>query len=372
MSRAFYNIYYLTFDFSYDNLNLICIKAEKRMNVKDFGYVDDKNVSLFTLKNEFITAEVLNYGGILRNLTVNGKNVVCGFDDIDGYIRDTEYHGSIVGRYGNRIANGKFTLNGNAYILNKNEKGVTHLHGGKVGFNKRMWKAETAIGDDGSQSVVLSLFSPDGEEGYHSNLEVTVTYTLVENKLNINFQAKSDMDTPINLLNHTYFNLCGYDGGDVLSHKLKINADYYAEVDEYLIPVRKAAVERTVFDFRKSKRIGQDICDQNQQLLICGGYDHNYYITQNIEKEFGGKKLYEAAVLSNDGDKMTIYTDMPCVQFYTANYMTADNPFMIGVKQEKNHALCLETQYAPNSPNHGEAILNAGELYDKTTVFVFE
>lgn len=342
------------------------------MGKMDFGYVDGNKISLFTLENEFVQVEVLNFGGILRSLTIDGKNIVCGFEDIDGYIQDTAYHGSIVGRYGNRIADGKFVLNEKEYTLNKNEKGKTHLHGGLIGFNKRLWSAEERSDSDGSQSVVLSLFSSDGEEGYPGNLDVTVTYILLGKNLSIHFEARCDLDTPLNLLNHAYFNLNGVGNGDVLSHELKINADYYAEVNEVLIPVRKAPVEGTAFDFRMTKKIGRDISEQNQQLVFCGGYDHNYYITQKTEKEFGNKKLLEAAVLSSEYCKMHIFTDMPCIQFYSANFMTQDNPFMKDIKQEKNHALCLETQYAPNSPNHGEAILRAGELYDKTTVFVFE
>lgn len=339
-----------------------------------FGSIGNEDIICFTLENDSIKAEILNYGGVLRSLVVNGADVVCGFDDIEGYLADTGYQGAIIGRYANRIENGVFSLNGKEYKLNRNEKGVTHLHGGNKGFDKVVWKCRASQFADGSASVVLDHFSPDGDEGYPGNLQVEVTYTLIGKSLTIHYKAKSDQDTVVNLCNHSYFNLNGFDSGDIYSHVLKINADKYSEVNEYLIPVREADVSGTPLDFHTPKPIGQDIFAKNQQLLICEGFDHNFILTkQNVKSIRAGRKvMHEAAVLSTDKNTMTVYTDMPCLQLYTANFMTGSYPFKNGVKQEKHHALCLEAQFAPNSPNKGEAVLQKGVLYDKATVFAFE
>ncbi|HOJ47560.1 MAG TPA: aldose epimerase family protein [Bacillota bacterium] len=339
-----------------------------------FGKIGNEDIICFTLENDSMKADILNYGGILRSLVVNGADVVCGFDDLEGYLADTGYHGAVIGRYANRIENGVFSLNGTEYHLNRNEKGVTHLHGGNKGFDKAVWKYRASQFADGSASLALSHFSPDGDEGYPGNLQVEVVYTLSGKSLTIHYRAKSDRDTVVNLTNHSYFNLNGYDSGDIYSHVLKINADKYCTVDERLIPVREADVSGTPFDFRTPKPVGQDIFVKNRQLEICGGYDHNFILNkQNVDSIRTGRKvMHEAAVLSAEKNTMTVYTDMPCLQLYTANFMTGERPFKNGVKQEKHRALCLETQFAPNSPNNGEAILKKGVPYDRATVFVFK
>jgi len=257
------------------------------MIIRDFGSIGSDKTSIYLLENKYLRAEILNYGGIIRSLTFGGLNIVCGFNDLDGYITDKDYHGSIVGRYANRIAGGRFTYKGIEYILNKNEKGKTHLHGGTIGFNKKVWSVQHAD----EQRIVLTLSSPAGEEGYPGNLDVRVSYTIADSNLIIDYSARSDADTPLNLTNHAYFNLCGYYGGDILSHVLKINAEYYSEVDEYLIPVKKASVENTVFDFREPKKIGQDFFKPNRQTALCCGYDHNFYISGGCQRIFGNKKL---------------------------------------------------------------------------------
>ena len=344
------------------------------MDIRYFGSVDDREISLFTLKNDRIKAEILNYGGAIRSLVVDGVDVVCGFDEIDGYFFDNAYHGALIGRYANRIADGFFSLNGKEYVLQRNERGVTHLHGGRNGFDKRVWDAVPSVGEDGIQSLELSMYSNDGEEGYPGNLTVTVTYTLTQNGLLIHYYAVGDMDTPLNLTNHSYFNLNGYDGGDIFSHMLKINADFYSPVDNNLIPVNIDKVDGSPFNFKNAKPIGKDIFSPHPQLITCGGYDHNFFINKKSENRMllGDKTLYEAAELSCDDRSISVYTDMPCIQLYTGNYMDGVKPFKNGVKQEKYHALCLETQYMPNSPNNGEAILKAGEIYDKTTAYIFD
>ena len=339
-----------------------------------FGQIGEEDVFCYSLENDYIKAEILNYGGALRSLIVNGVDVVCGFDDIKGYLEDTSYQGAIIGRYANRIKNGSFTLNETEYNLTKNEKGVTHIHGGNKGFDKQIWKAEAVQYSDGNACLILKHFSHDGDEGYPGNLSAEVIYTLTEHSLMIHFKARSNKDTIINLCNHSYFNLNGFDSGDIYSHDLKINAEKYSEVNEMLIPINEADVECTPFDFRVAKLFGNDIFGNHNQLEICSGYDHNYILSKKDSKSIriGRKVLHEAAVLSADKNTMTVYTDMPCLQLYTANFMTGNQPFKNGVKQKKHHALCLETQFAPNSPNKGEAVFRAGELFDKATVFMFE
>lgn len=338
-----------------------------------FGKIGNEDVVCFTLENEYIKAEILNYGGILRSLVVNGVDVVCGFDDIEGYLADSNYQGAIIGRYANRIENGTFTLKGTEYKLAKNEKGVTHLHGGNKGFDKYIWKYQICQYVNGSAALILNHFSPDGDEGYPGNLQAKVTYLLSDRRLMIHYKAKSDKDTVINLSNHSYFNLNGFDSGNIYSHSLRINADKYTVVDKNLIPVGVADVAGTPFDFRTDKLIGKDIFEKNEQLEICGGYDHNFILNKKDLKSIriGRKVMHEAAVLSAEKNTMTIYTDMPCLQLYTANFMTGGHAFKNGVKQEKHHALCLETQFAPNSPNSGEAVTQSHELYDKATIFEF-
>ncbi len=342
--------------------------------VNTFGKIGNKVVKQYTLENSYVKAEILNYGGIIRSLTVGGVDVVCGFDDIESYLSDTSYQGAVIGRYANRISAGVFTLNGVRYALDKNEGGVNHLHGGKFGFDKRLWDAVPEESSDGSKKLRLSLLSPDGEEGYPGNLSVSVVYILYEKMLLINYYAVCDRDTPLNMTNHAYFNICGYGSGDIYSHKLKINAEHYFEVDDNLIPVLKAPVAGTPFDFRIQKEIGRDIRLPHKQLKICGGYDHNFFIEKNEHnaKRICDKTLYEAVELACCEGRMHVYTDMPCIQLYTGNFLDGGDPFKDGVKQKKHHALCLETQYAPDSPNRGEAILKAGETYDKSTAFVFE
>jgi aldose 1-epimerase len=188
---------------------------------RTFGKIGNEDVLCFTLENGYVQAEILNYGGILRSLVVNGVDVVCGFDNIEGYLADTSYQGATIGRYANRIENGTFTLNGTEYILNKNEKGITHLHGGNKGFDKHIWKYRACQYVDGSATLVISHFSPDGDEGYPGNLHTEAIYLLSDHRLMIQYKAKSDKDTVINLCNHSYFNLNGFDSGDIYAHRLE-------------------------------------------------------------------------------------------------------------------------------------------------------
>ena len=338
---------------------------------KRFGVMPDgTTVYSYILENEYIRATILNLGGILHSLTVNGREIVCAYGSVEDILNGEGYHGSIIGRYANRIRDGKFTLNGKEYILAKNEKGITHLHGGNEGFNRKVFQATQVVKPD-REELVLTLFSPDGEEGYPGNLDVSVTYALCGKDFSIHYTAESDADTVLNMTNHAYFNLNGYDSGSVLSHTLRIPADAISAVDEQLIPIAVRPVAGTPFDFNEEKEVGRDINADDEQLRLGGGYDHNFILRRDEPLPFDGKTLYTAAVLKGNDLTMTVYTDCPGVQLYTGNFMNCPIDFKGGVKQIPRNALCLETQFPPDSPNHGEAILRKYEKFDKTTLFRF-
>ncbi|HPE94652.1 MAG TPA: aldose epimerase family protein [Bacillota bacterium] len=308
------------------------------------------------LDNGMISAVVLSYGATLAKLNVCGTDVCCGYDSVEEYENASGYLGATVGRYANRIANGRFSLGDREYVLAKNEKGATHIHGGDIGFDKRIFSL-CAEGD----SAILTYFSPDGEEGYPGNVRVTVKYRLDGMALYIGYEAVSDADTVLNLTNHSYFNLDGAGSLRVLDHTLSINAEQYDAVDERLIPVETRRVAGTPFDFRTPKKIGRDIGKDDRQLAVCGGYDHNFYL-----------KSEEAACLTGKKLGMKVFTDMPCIQLYTANFF--EDGYLLSGKKEKhnNAAVCLETQTAPDSPNRSDsALLRAGEQYRKKTVYLF-
>lgn len=322
------------------------------------------------------TARILTLGGILRSLYMpdrEGKmaDVVCGFDSVEAYLADTSYYGSTVGRYGNRIANGRFTLNGVTYQLAINDRGCNHLHGGLEGFNVKIWDAEPFEGEK-EQGVILTLISEDGEENYPGTLTVKVTYTLTdENELKIRYEATSDKDTILNMTNHSYFNLGGFDSGSVTDQLLQINADTYTEVSDVLIPTGNTpTVEGTAFDFRVAKPIGKDIDADEPQTNIGEGYDHNF----NFTDWDGSLKCQAEMYDEKSGRVMSVLTDQPAIQLYSGNGMGGDIDFKGGVRQVRRGAICLETQHAPDSPNHDEwptTKLLAGEKYDTTTIYAF-
>lgn len=335
------------------------------ISIKKFDTYGGKDVLAYTLTNKngaYVT--ILNYGGIINRLFVpdrDGKlgDVVCGFDSVNDYFEDRgTYTGALIGRYGNRISGGGFTLDGEFYDIANNEKGRWHLHGGWCGFNRRLWDSE-AIQNNGSDSVVLTLFSPHLEEGYPGNLSVKVTYTFDDdNALTIRYEAETDMKTILNMTNHAYFNLNGYDGGSVMEQYLMISADTYDALDDKLIPIGEpVSVEGTEFDFRVSRKITQ-------------GYDHNFQIRGNV----GELRLAAEAYDDKSGRVMTVYTDLPAVQLYTAVGMNGPTLFKGGVPQRLLHAFCLETQYSPDTPNRPylpQCTLSPDEKYDSTTKFVF-
>ena len=333
------------------------------IEVNKFGVFCGNDIMSYTITNKngaYVT--LLNYGGIISKLCVPDRNgvlgdVVCGFDSVNDYFADrSTYTGSLVGRYANRISDGGFTLDGVFYPIANNESGRWHLHGGNCGFNRRIWSAEV---NDSDNSVAFSLYSPHLEEGYPGNLSVKVTYTFDdENALTIRYEAQTDMKTPLNMTNHAYFNLNGYDGGSVLEQELMINADTYDELDDKLIPVGEPVkVEGTEFDFRKMRKIGQ-------------GYDHNFQVNGVL----GELRLAAEAYDGESGRVMTVYTDLPAVQLYTAGGMNGEALFKNGVPQRPFHAFCLETQYSPNTPNRPympQCNITPDEGYDSITRFVF-
>ena len=347
------------------------------INKEFFGKKPDgSEVYAYTLTNKSgASARILTMGGIIANLYMpdrDGKlaDVIFGFDSVDDYLNGGGYQGALIGRYGNRIGSGRFTLNGVTYQLAQNDNGKNHLHGGNVGFNQKLWDAVPFETSD-SCGLILTLISPDGEENYPGKLDVKVTYTLTDkNELKIHYEAESDADTIVNLTNHSYFNLGGYSSGNILDHTLWVDADSITEINGDLIATGKAyPVGGTPFDFRTPEKIGARIEADDPQVKFGGGYDHNF----NLNK---GSTFAKAAELYDEksGRVMSVYTDQPGVQIYTSNMMNGDVKFKGGLSQIPRSAICLETQHAPDSPNHPEfptTTLRAGEKYDTTTVYAF-
>jgi aldose 1-epimerase len=327
-------------------------------------------VEIFTLKNSSgVIVRVITYGCIITSIRTpdrNGKigEITLGFDSLEGYLGRHPYFGALVGRVANRIAAGRFVLEGREYTLACNEKQRNHLHGGNVGFDKRVWKAEELREKD-SVGVRFSYTSPDGEEGYPGQLEVTVTYSLNEaNELSFDYRAVTTKSTPINLTNHTYWNLSGPGSGRIYDHLLSLNCSRYLPVNEQLIPTGKVLpVEGTALDFRKQKAIGRDI----DRLPV--GYDHCYIADGDAEGPAPIARLVDPA----SGRGFQLATTKPAVQLYTGNYLDGTHG-AAGAVFDRHTALCLETEYYPDAVNHPEfppAVLRPGELYAHTTVHRF-
>jgi aldose 1-epimerase len=348
-------------------------EADKKMNLKKnlYGETDGKKVFQYTLTNENgMKVKILNYGGIVTHLFVPDKDghladVVLGYDSLQGYIDKTPYFGAIIGRYGNRIAGGKFSLDGQEYSLARNN-GPNHLHGGIKGFDKVVWESEDFIYPD-SAGVILSYLSVDGEEGYPGNLDVTVIYTLNNNnELKIDYTAATDKATIVNLTHHSYFNLKGQGQGDVLDHMLQIEADRYVPVDETLIPVGELrAVKQSAMDFSTPRAIGRSIGE------VAGGYDHTWVLNR-----FDNDSLYLAARVSEPetGRVMEVFTDQPGMQFYSGNFLDGSITGKQGSVYHKYYGFCLETHHFPDSPNQPDfpsVVLRPGESYETTTIYRF-
>ena len=348
------------------------------INKELFGTHHGCDVYKYTLTNQNgMSVVISNFGATILNINVPDKNgevadVIGGYDDLQSYIEADGYQGAIIGRVGNRICKGKFTLDGIDYDMYINN-GPNHLHGGKEGFDKKIWQV-LSINDSDEPSIRLFLLSKDGEEGYPGNLSVTVTYTLNNNgELSIRYEANTDKKTIINLTNHTYFNLGGYNSGKIYEHELWLDADTYLPTDETLIPTGEIkSVEGTPFDFRISKKIGRDIHLQDNDLIIAGGYDH---CLNFVGGETKLPKLRAKVLHKESGRIMEMYTTQPCVQFYSGNFLTNEKfPFKNNCSQNKQMAFCLETQHMPDSinhPNFTNVILNPTEKYDYTTIYKF-
>jgi len=345
---------------------------------KSFGKTPDgQAVDLYVLTNKTgAEACITNYGGAVVSLKVpdrNGKlaDVVLGYDDADGYVNDKSYFGALVGRYGNRIAHAQFVLDGKTYTLAKNN-GENTLHGGVKGFNKALWTAKILPAKDG-QSLELSYLSKDGEEGFPGNLKVSVIYTLTDtNVLRIVYSATTDKKTVLNLTSHGYFNLAGQGSGDILGHLLTIQADKFTPVDAALIPTGELRdVAGTPFDFRKPTAIGVRIDQDDEQLKLGGGYDHNYVLRRSAGV---GESLAARVVEPGSGRALEVWTTEPGVQFYTGNFLDGKTPGKGGVPYPRRNAFCLETQHYPDSPNQPKfpsVVLNPGERYHTITTYKF-
>ena len=341
-----------------------------------FGKAPDGTpVEIYTLTNaNGVEIKAMTYGCIITSIKTpdrNGKlaDIVLGYDTLDGYLKDSPYFGAVVGRYGNRIAKGQFTLDGKTYKLATNN-GPNHLHGGNKGFDKVVWNASPKTAADGV-GVVFTRTSPDGEEGYPGNLHATVTYTLTDkNELVVEYQATTDKATPINLTQHSYFNLAA-DDGDVLGHQLTIDADRFTPVDATLIPTGElASVAGTPFDFRNSTPIGARINDSNPQLKNGNGYDHNWVLT----RAKGNLEHAARVVEPKSGRTLDVATTEPGLQFYTGNFLDGSIKGKGGRVYKQRSAFCLETQHFPDSPNHPNfpsSILQPGQTYSSKTVFTF-
>jgi aldose 1-epimerase len=331
-------------------------------------------VTMFALTNaNGLELRAMTYGGIITSLKVPDRDgamgdIVLGFGRLDEYVKESPYFGAIVGRYGNRIARGQFTLDGRSYTLAKNN-GPNHLHGGRNGFDKAVWQAAPSAN---GAAVTFSRTSPDGEEGYPGNLQVRVSYTLTDsNELIVDYHATTDKATPINLTQHTYFNLTGDVAGDILGHELTIRADRFTLVDATLIPTGELApVQGTPFDFRKPTAIGARINQPNEQLVNGKGYDHNWVLNRN------GRGLEPAVrvVEPKSGRTLDIATTEPGLQFYSGNVLDGTIRGKGGRAYAHRTGFCLETQHFPDSPNHPafpSTILRPGQEYSTKTVFTF-
>jgi aldose 1-epimerase len=337
---------------------------------------DGKPVELFTLTNPSgMEVRLMTYGGIIVSIRVPDRrglmdDVVLGYDSLAGYVKSSPYFGAIVGRYGNRIAKGHFTLDGKAYTLAVNN-GPNALHGGLKGFDKVVWTAEPIPGDS-SVGVKLSYTSADGEEGYPGTLQATVSYMLrPDNTLAVSYAATTDKPTPVNLTQHSYFNLAGAGRSTIVDQILTLNADHYTPVDSTLIPTGEIApVAGTPFDFRTPTAIGARIDSANQQLRNGGGYDHNFVLTRTAP----GLSLVARVMDPGTGRVLTVTSTEPGVQFYTGNFLDGKITGKGGYVYLRRYGFCLETQHFPDSPNHANfpsTILRPGEQYQSQTVFAF-
>lgn len=333
---------------------------------REFGLLNGKTVNAITIKNEFIEAEILSYGATLRSLKVKDKNgnpvdVCLGYDTLEEYVNSNGYFGATVGRVANRIGDARFTLDGKEYTLAQNN-GKNCLHGGKIGFNKAIWHYS---GSEDETSVMLFLTSPDGDEGFPGNLYVEVTYTVNGNSLEISYKATTDKRTPVNLTNHSYFNLGGHASGDIYAHTLKLNAHLFTEVDDGLIPTgRLASVESTALDFTKETLLGDRL--NCEELSSTKGVDHNFALDK-------GWDIAASLYCEKTGIQMDTVTTLEGVQIYTSGGL-GDRNGKDGAKYSRHNGICLETQHFPdsiNKPQFPSCVLDVGKTWEHTTAYKF-
>ena len=358
-------------------LSSALVATAQSVTKQSFGKTaEGENVDLYTLRNtRGAEAKITNYGGIVVSLKVPDRagkfdDVVLGFNDLDSYLKGHPYFGAIIGRYGNRIAKGRFTLNGVEYKLAVND-GENHLHGGIKAFDKVVWTGSENRTKAGA-AVVLTYRSKDGEEGYPGNLDVRVVYTLTNNnELRIDYSATTDKDTVINLTHHSYFNLAGEGSGDILNHRVTINANRFVPTDAGSIPTGELRnVKGTPFDFLTSHAIGERINQDEEQVKFGKGYDHTWVINGRA----GTLRLAAQADESTSGRQMQVWTTEPGVQFYTGNFLDGTLTGKSGKLYPHRSGFCLETQHYPDSPNQPSfptTTLKKGATYKSTTIYKF-
>ncbi len=358
-------------------LSIVACAALAGCTTASVDVSDFDSIKSYTLKNKNgMVVKITNYGATITSIVVpdregNMADVALGYDNIEGYVNaiDRPYFGAVVGRYGNRIAKGTFSIDGTEYELNTNN-GENHLHGGNMGFDKVVWTAEPV-----ENGVKLSYLAKDGEEGYPGNLKLSVTYTLTDdNEIVMHYEATTDKATVVNVTNHTYFNLAGEGSGSINGHILQINGSKTTPVDAGLIPTGEFAdVAGTPFDFRQSKAIGKDVDADNQQIAYGPGYDHNWV----LDRKGDGMELAATLYEPKSGRVLEVITVEPAIQFYGGNFLDGRLIGKSGKAYTHRSGLCLETQHSPDSPNHeGEegwpsVILRPGEKYDTTTIYKF-
>ena len=344
---------------------------------KPFGVTKDGiDINQYILKNaNGMQITVINYGGIITSWKAKDRDgsyedIVLGFDNLSDYESSSPYFGALIGRYGNRIKEGKFSLDGVDYTLEVNN-GENHLHGGVKGFDKVIWKVEKEV-KKSSASLILRHISTDMEEGYPGNLDVKVIYTLTnDDELKVRYEAETDKKTIVNLTQHSYFNLSANLSRDILAHQITIDADSFLPVDKTLIPSGELRdVEGTPFDFRVPKRVGDDINEDYTQLTFGNGYDHCWVLNNQNE----GVRFVASAYDTLSGRSLEIFSDQPGIQFYSGNFLDGTLKSKDGGNYEFRSGFCLETQHYPNSPNQESfpsVILNPGEKYNTETIFRF-
>ena len=342
------------------------------MEVREFGVLPDGTpVQSYTFGSSTLQATVLTYGGALQKLCFRGTDVICGFDTLEGYLNHSGCQGALIGRYANRIAGGSYSWGGKSVTLPVNEPDRGNcLHGGS-GFHTKVWDAESVSSESG-EGLILSRISPDGEDGFPGTVAVSVSYLILDDCLFLHYLAKGDADTAFGMTNHSYFNMDGFGSGPITAQTLQIFADTMSVVNASLIPIGTQPVDGTPFDFRAPKQLSEELMDDpDPQMILGSGLDHNFFLAEQEPINLAGIGLRRAAILSGKAGCLTVCTDLPCIQIYSANFMNGPEPMKGGTPQERRSAICLETQFAPDSPNHGEGILRAGDLYDRTTVFCF-